>query len=388
MPVSTPMQPRRKISAFNSAGVLGVGIIGCGTMGAIHAQAFDRIAGCRIVGYVNRTRQKAHALAEQFGGQVFDSVESMLADPRIDAVSICSSQQVHAEQILLAARHGKHILCEKPLALTPPELDQCQRAVQRAGITLAVAHQLRFHPVVRAVQAAMPKLGPCFHLDLEMCFRIEGHTGRCWQDLRSGGFFMELGVHLTDLARYLMGEIDHVTGCTLRLNPKRVTEDYSNCLLHFTNNAVGSLLVSANHRTHRQGLLMGRLIGQRGRIDFTIYPYQRAMNRAKLVLDQGKSVFVPDTVEHELPVERPKSLFKTFPGFFDVYLRQAQSFVAALRGQRTPIASLSDGRRAVEIILATYDSQSRSARASDLTRRASHGFRNDAHSHPLLRAPD
>lgn len=368
------------------SGRIGIGIIGCGTMGEIHARAYSGISGCRIVGFTNRTRSKSEALAGTFGGRVFDDAESLLADPEIHAVSICSSQQVHAEQIILAARHGKHVLCEKPLALTSAELDAVARAVRRAGITFAVAHQLRFHPVVRSVIAAMPRLGRCYHLDLEMCFRIAGHEGRCWQDLRSGGFFMELGVHLADLARHLMGEVDHVAGCTLRLDPKRVTEDYTNCLLHFANNSVGSLLVSANHRTRRQGLLFGRLLGERGQIEFTIYPYQRSLNQARLTLDKGKSVFVPDTVERNLRVERPRSIFKTFPGFFDVYQRQATAFLAAVRdpAANPPPVSLEDGRKAVEIVLAAYHSQSSVARRPNFRYPASTQFNSDPDSHPLL----
>src|SRR5688500_5820011 len=144
---------------------LGIGIIGCGLMGGIHAESFAKAKGARLIGFTNRTRDKAEQLAKKLGGgEVFDSVEAMLADPRI-------------------------------------------------------------HPVIEAVKAAMPKLGRCYHLDLEMCFRIGALEGRCWMDYRSGGFFMELGVHLADLARHIMGPIDHVQASTLRLNPKRVTED-------------------------------------------------------------------------------------------------------------------------------------------------------------------
>src|SRR5689334_15697262 len=102
---------------------IGVGVIGCGLMGGIHAECYAREKNREIVGFQNRSRDKAEALAKKFGGKVYGTVAELLADRRIHAVSICSSQQVHKEQIVAAARAGKDILTEKPLALTIAEMD-------------------------------------------------------------------------------------------------------------------------------------------------------------------------------------------------------------------------------------------------------------------------
>ena len=363
---------------------LGIGIIGCGLMGGIHAEMFTKAKGSHVVGYTNRTRDKAEQLAKKLGGEVFDSVEALLADPRIGAVSICTSQQVHAEQIIKAARAGKHILCEKPLALLPSELDEVEREVKQAGVTLMVAHQLRFHPVTEAVKAAMPKLGKCYHVDLEMCFRLSSHEGRCWMDYRSGGFFMELGVHMADLARNLMGPIANVHAHTLRLNPKRVTEDYTHCLLQHSTNAVSSIVVSANHRTKRQGLLIGRVLGEKGRIDFTIYPYHDSNNEATLVIDKGKAIFVPDVKVTKLKwKKRPILLPKVYAGFYDVYLREVEAFLKAVREGSTPPISLEDGRSAVEVVLAAYHAQAEATDRKNFVNRPK-SYRSEEACHPLL----
>lgn len=363
---------------------LGIGIIGCGLMGGIHAECYAREKNCQLVGFQNRSRKKAKALAEKFGGRVYDTVADLLADRSIDAVSICSSQQVHKEQIVAAARAGKHILTEKPLALTIRELDAIERVIARTKRVLMVAHQLRFHPVIEWVRAMMPKLGSVYHLDLEMCFRISAHEGRCWMDYRSGGFFMELGVHLADLARFFLGEIRHVSANTLRLNPKRVTEDFTHCLLQFKTNASASILVSANHRTTRQGLLIGRVLGAHGRIDLTVYPYGRELNGATLVLDRGREIFVPDVRIQKMPENFPPSLFETYPGFFDIYQRELHAFVQSVRhGVRPPI-SLADGRSAVEVVLAAYASQADATERTNF-KSGSLRYRADAACHPLLR---
>lgn len=364
---------------------IGVGVIGCGLMGGIHAECFANEKGCRIVGFQNRSRDKAEALAKKFGGKVYATVAELLADPRIQAVSICSSQQVHKEQIVAAARAGKDILTEKPLALTIRELDEIEKVVARKKRVLMVGHQLRFHPVIEWVRAQMPRLGPVYHFDVEMCFRIAGHEGRCWADYRSGGFFMELGVHLADLSRHLLGEIRNVHASTLRLNPKRVTEDFTQCLLQHKSGATSSIIVSANHRTTRQGLLIGRVLGAKGRVDFTIYPYQRSMNHARMVLDGGKSVFVPDETIVKMPLKFPKSRFRTYLGFFDVYQREIHSFLEAVRSRKQPPVSLADGRSAVEVVLAAYASQGAATDKPNFLRRTLR-YRADAACHPLLKS--
>jgi len=363
---------------------LGIGIVGCGLMGDVHADAYSRSPGCRIVAATNRTREKAEALTKRYGGKVYDTLKDLLADPEVDAVSVCTDQDVHAEQIIVAAKAGKHILAEKPLALTVKELNAVEREVKRNRVTLMVGHQLRLHPVTEAVSKAAKKLGRCYHLDLEMCFRIDADAGRCWRSYRHGGFFMELGVHLADLAAHLMGTIDNVTAHTIRLNPRRVTEDYTNCLLQFESGAVGSIIVSANHRTTRQGLLRGRLLGEKGRIDFTIYPYARAMNEATMVIDHGKAIFVPDTTVTKLKIPARKSLSKVYPGFYDVYDREVRSFISAVTKGTKPAVTLADGRSAVEVVLAAYDAQGQATSRKNFRKRPTR-YRSDGSCHPALR---
>lgn len=361
----------------------GIGIIGCGAMGQVHAGAFAREPHARLVAFQNRSRDKAAALAAPHGARVHDSVDALLADPAVHAVVIASSQQVHSQQIIAAARAGKAILAEKPLALTRAELDDIGAVLADTGVPLVVGHQLREHPILHWVRAQAAQLGPIYHLDLEMAFRISGAGGRCWTDIRSGGFFMELGVHLADLATWFMGPPRHVHANTLRLNPERVTEDFTHCLIQHAGARSSAILVSANHRTERQGLLIGRLLGAHGRIDFRVYPYGRECNSASLTLDHGCETFVPDTTVIPCAIALPESLSSTFPGFFDVYQRQAHAFLAHIRDGAPAVVDFTAGRAAVEIVLAAYASQGQATAAPNLT----HGLDLDAQTpacHPVL----
>jgi predicted dehydrogenase len=362
---------------------IGVGIIGCGLMGDIHADCYTRNRNATVVAAYNPTRSKAEALAAKYGGAVYDSVKDLVADSAVDAVAICSPQTAHRDQIVAAARAGKHIFCEKPVALTAKELDDCEAAVTKARVTFMTGHQLRMHPVIQAVQKAMKKLGRVYHVDLEWCLRIAGHEGRCWESYRQGGFFMELGCHVTDLAGCLLGRVVHVAGTTLRLNPKRITEDYTNVLLQFESGAVANVLVSANHRTKRQGLLTGRVLGEKGRIDFSIYPYKAAFNEATLTIDGGKAVFVPDATVTKLPIIKGPSTSEVYPGFYDVYDQLGAAFIKAVQNGTEPPCTLADGRQAIEVVLATYHSQAQATKAKNFANPPKN-YRSDADSHPLL----
>lgn len=364
--------------------VNGIGIIGAGRMGGIHAGVYSTVAGCRLIGVADTDLARATALTDRYGGQPFKDWRSLLASDTVDAVIIATPQAHHAEQVAAAARAGKHVFCEKPLALTPAELDLIDKTVRLSGITVMVGHQLRWHPVTRCVRRHLKDLGPLYHLDLEWAMRISAPGGRCWESYRLGGYFMELGCHATDLARFLFGPIVHVSGHTLRLNPARVTEDHTECLLQFETGAIGSILISANHRTTRQGLLRGRVLGQKGRIDFTVYPYGRAFNSVRMTLDHGRSIFTPDTTVRTLPFPRPPSKTGIYPGYFDVYEQEARAFLRAARTGQEPPCTLADGRSAIEVILATYHSQGEASRHRNFIRRR-RVYRSDASCHPLLR---
>lgn len=359
------------------------GIIGAGNMGQTHAATFGAEAGVVLRAVCDLKRESAEALVAKHGGQVVDDWKAMVKDPAIDFIVITSPQSEHAQQAILAAKAGKHIFCEKPLALTLAELDLVKAAVDKAGVRFMVGHQMRFHPVVQAVQATLPRIAPCYSMELEWTFRIKGHEGRCWMNYRQGGFFMELGCHLCDLSRLLFGDVTSLQANTLRIDPNRVTEDYTRLLVQYGNHAIGSLVVSANDRSRRQGLLNGRIRGVKGSIEFSCYPYGRILNRARLITESGRDIFIPDFKTEEIAVENRPSTSKTYPGYFDVYNRQAKAFLAALRDKRKPIpCTLEDGRAAVEMVLTAY------CRQEELSRKPNFPPKrlpeSGAMAHPLL----
>ena len=105
-------------------------IIGCGKIAQVrHIPEYLEHRAVNLVGFYDLNEKRAEELAEKYGGKAYGSVEELLADPQIDAVSICTANHTHAELTIKALKAGKHVLCEKPMAIT---LEECQRMVECA----------------------------------------------------------------------------------------------------------------------------------------------------------------------------------------------------------------------------------------------------------------
>lgn len=122
-----------------------VGVIGVGWFGHFHAQIYDYLAAANLLGVYDIDQERTRTVAAEFGVKPFASLETLLADEAIDAVSICVKDQHHLEPTLAAARAGKHIMLEKPMALTLEECDQMIDAAEEAEVKLMVGHLLRFN---------------------------------------------------------------------------------------------------------------------------------------------------------------------------------------------------------------------------------------------------
>ena len=120
---------------------VGVGIVGCGMIANFHAKAIADANHAHLVGCFNRSTEKAQAFSEMHGGKVFSSLEEMIADPEIQALSICTPSGAHLDPALAGAKAGKHILIEKPLEITTERCDAIINACRDAGVQLAVTFQ-------------------------------------------------------------------------------------------------------------------------------------------------------------------------------------------------------------------------------------------------------
>ncbi|MEP6757056.1 MAG: Gfo/Idh/MocA family oxidoreductase, partial [Chthonomonadales bacterium] len=128
---------------------LGIAIHGTGWVAGEHIKAFQKSADCKVVALSSRTREGAEAKAKEFGltdVKIYDDYETMLADPAVDAVSICTPPHLHPREVILGAEAGKHLLIEKAVANDPKSLGKMLRAVKKSGVKTVVSFVLHWNP--------------------------------------------------------------------------------------------------------------------------------------------------------------------------------------------------------------------------------------------------
>jgi predicted dehydrogenase len=192
---------------------LGVAIHGAGVVAHAHAASWLRNPHARIVSVSSRRRETAQRFAEELGldCRVTDDYASVLADPDVDIVNISGPNHVHAEQAIAAAEAGKHLLVEKPIALTMDDNRAVRDAVARAGVKSIVSFVCRWHPEVQIIKNLVRQgaIGELFYAEVDYWHNI-GPTHHAWamhSRVATGGSAMLLaGCHGADLLRYLVGD--------------------------------------------------------------------------------------------------------------------------------------------------------------------------------------
>ena len=224
-----------------------VGIVGAGSMGKAHSAGWKYIeangSGAHLAGIMGRTRTGAAALAEQLGCAVYDRYTDLLAD--VDIVDICTPTNLHYEMVTQAARAGKHILCEKPIALLVADgramIDTCRET----GVRLFIAQVVRFSPEYRAARdvVAAGEIGqPCVIRLKRVSYQPFKATDNWFVDeSRSGGMIVDLMLHDYDYARWIAGNVKRVFAKSVRSARPDAPGDYALVTLRFENGAIAHI---------------------------------------------------------------------------------------------------------------------------------------------------
>ena len=149
---------------------LGIGIVGCGMISYFHARAIAEIEEAQLVGAHSDRAEAAERFANEFDTRIFHSFEDMLACPDVDIVSICTPSGLHAPMAVKEAKAGKHIIVEKPVAITREQIDSIEKATKESRVKLAVISQHRFSPAVQFVKKAIDEgaFGKILIVDINM----------------------------------------------------------------------------------------------------------------------------------------------------------------------------------------------------------------------------
>ncbi len=232
---------------------IGVAVHGTGWVAGEHIKSYGKRSDCRVVALCSRTRAGAEAKARETGltdVRIYDTYEAMLADPEVQAVSICTPPNCHPQETILAAQAGKHLLIEKAVANDPASLGAMCRAVETAGVKTVVSFVLHWNPQFQWIKRMLAEqaIGDLFYAEVDYWHNIGPQYGQYRWNVKkeiAGSVWLSAGCHAVDAMRAFMhDEIIEVTAYGNRLNREYEYDTNVVGIVKFAGGAIGKLSAS------------------------------------------------------------------------------------------------------------------------------------------------
>lgn len=242
--------------------MVGIGVVGCGSIARTrHIPEYLANSQADLVGVFDAVSDRAQCVAKEYNLRSYERFEDLLADPKIQAVSICTSNRFHAEMTIAALNAGKHVLCEKPMATSLVDAQKMIDAAQNAGRYLMIGHNQRFNRFhIRAKELlkkgviGQPLTFKTFFMHKGPEFWSIDRSKNTWFFDKSAAFLgvmCDLGIHKIDLLRWLLDDEFCEVSAMLDTRDKRDSagklipvEDNAMCLLRMRSEIMGMLGVS------------------------------------------------------------------------------------------------------------------------------------------------
>lgn len=325
-------------------------IIGCGMISKYHIAAISNCADAQLAGVYGLNVTQTQEFAGQNHTIAYATVADIWADPTVDAVCICTPSGFHASYALDAISHGKHVLIEKPMALSLTDCDRIIQTAKENHVLVGVVSQLRFSPAIVQVKRAMERgaLGKMVCADLYMKY----HRSQTYYDsadwrgtwkLDGGGALMNQGIHGVDLVQYLAGPVDSIYARAKTLVRQIEAEDTLSAVTEFESGALG--VIQATTSLYSGFSRRIELCGEKGTI----------------ILEENK-VLLWDVADYPEPSQELLGMLEV-RGSSDPaqinpigHTRQIANFTAAIMGREPLLVDGEEGRKAPQIILGAYRS--------------------------------
>lgn len=328
---------------------LGIGIVGCGGIAGAQVEAIKTVPALRIVAAQDADPARAKALAEPLGVPWFTELGALLAHPDVDAVSIATPSGLHRDIAVAAAASGKHVITEKPIEVTVGKSDEMIAACRKAGVTLAMISQYRFHEAMTGLRDAAAE-GAFGRLMLGMASTKwyrgpDYYTEAPWRGtwaLNGGGSLMNQGIHALDQMLSVFGPVKRVSGYADILFQSIETEDATAGVVEFTSGALGV-------------------------IETCTCAFPSFAAKVEVMGDRGSAAWELGSPRWTLWAAsdgRPAPALAEAP-WETYHARQFADFADAVRDRRPPMVTGEAGRHAVAVVRALYDS-AKSGRAMDV----------------------
>ncbi len=327
-----------------------VGILGGGNISDTHARAVQQTEGAQVAAVFGQNHEKAARLSKLCGGRVYESLQSFLDHRPMDMVVIGSPSGLHAEQGIAAARHGLHVLVEKPLDVNLDRADALIAECEQARVKLGVFFQDRVAPGICKLKELIDagRLGKLILVSARVKWYRppEYYSGSRWRGTRAldgGGALINQGVHTLDLLLWLLGDVERVYAKAITALHQIETEDTVVATLEFSRGVIGTLEAGTS-----------------------IYPgYAR---RLELTGSEGTLVLEHDRIiaadlhrplkEEALGAKEDTNPSATSPVVSDVrgHQRILEDFLLAIEKDGRPLCDGHEGRRSLELVQAIYQS--------------------------------
>lgn len=333
-------------------------VIGGGSIAGLHVQAIRDMQGGEIAAVYVRNPEKAKAFEAKHKCQVYTDLDQMLADTEIDIVVIATASGAHLEPCIAAAKAGKHIICEKPLEVTPARIQEMIDVCAQHNVVLAGIFNRRFNPAMQALKKAVDqgRFGT-----LTMCdayvkwYRTQAYyDSGAWRgtwELDGGGALMNQSIHAIDQLIYAVGDIKRLSASTACLIHEGIeVEDTAVAILEFENGARGVIQGSTACWSSTGHPVEIHICGSHGSAfmvdeSFRVWDFQDeqeidAQVKESMMHSGGKGAGAND----------PKAINSLG------HQRNFEDVVQAIKAGKPPLVDGKEGMRAVKVIDAIYRS--------------------------------
>ena len=337
---------------------VGFAIVGCGMIARFHARALAEVPDARLVALVSRSEASARAMTGQLGLDcaIATHLDAVLARPDVQAVIVTTPSGAHLGPALAAARAGKHVVVEKPLEITTARCDQIIDACDRHGVKLCTIFPSRFGDANQALKSAV-EAGRFGRLTLgettckwwrpQSYYDEGGWKGT--KALDGGGALMNQAIHNVDLLLWMMGPVTHVSGFTATLAHERIeVEDTAVACLRFANGALG--VIQATTSVHPGLPKTIAVHGDKG----TVVIEQDDVLRWELTPEAPEDRVIREHFAEKTGASGGSSNPAAISHIG--HARQLADFVRAIQSNTAPLVDGREGRKAVAVIEAIYQS--------------------------------
>lgn len=320
-----------------------VGLLGCGIMGRTHAEAYAALPTAELAAVADVRPGKAREVAALTGAAVYPNADAVIADPSIQVIDICLPTVFHREFAVKAAKAGKHVFCEKPLARDLEGARAIVDACEGAGVRLSVGHVLRFSPAyTRARELVLG--GQIGKPGVARASRGGGGFPTAWEDWyasfgASGGLILDMIIHDFDFLRWCFGEVERVYAKST-YGREFMRSEYALVTLRFKSGLIA----------HVEGTWF-----QAGEF---AYAYEIAGDGGLVTFDSRRAVPIK-TVFFDGSAAgggTPRVAVPESPLAVSPYQLEVAHFIDCVENDRKPLVTGEDGYRALEIALAALKS--------------------------------